>query len=273
MIAFRSPISKKLYPFQSPVRTRTLDDINTFEVTQRFGSLDGYFPGQLHGAVDIGNGHCGEPILAMAAGIAHRVSDGAGALGEVVDHGGGVSTAYWHLNVQTALEGQRVIAGDQVGVLGSTGLGAVCHCHIELKINGEKIDPEPYLFGATYGDNDDMPELTAYAPATVTLLPGTRVRIAPQVAPSTFAFQLVAAQNRNVGSVGTVAGQLVAGSTAWHVYWDAANRRWLYVHASTVEKIVPLVRSNTPPPPAAPPVLAPGTAIMAGARVLAVTAG
>jgi hypothetical protein len=46
----------------------------------------------------------------------------------------------------------------QVGVVGKTGLGAVCHLHIECKINGRKVDPEPYLFGAPLivGEEDDM---------------------------------------------------------------------------------------------------------------------
>jgi murein DD-endopeptidase MepM/ murein hydrolase activator NlpD len=31
--------------------------------------------------------------------------------------------------------------------IGDTGISFGCHCHLEIKLNGVLIDPEPYVFG------------------------------------------------------------------------------------------------------------------------------
>lgn len=157
IIQFRSPVTVELRPPgpQAPV--------GIFQVTQQFDTPDYYAmqkvprpdPLPTHGATDIGDLRCGAPIVAMAPGTAWRVQDNATALGAatnalgiVIDHGSGVRTAYWHLAAWTAPNGAWVNAGQEIGRLGNTGLLAICHCHIELLLNGVKIDPEPHMFGA-----------------------------------------------------------------------------------------------------------------------------
>lgn len=155
-LTFRSPVTKPL------LRAGTAKPVppdprayETFRVTQQFGSLDGYFKGQPHNAVDIGNFRCGDPVVAMLAGQARRVKDEAGALGVILDHGHGITSEYWHLNRQDVSDGESVPAGRQLGIVGSTGLGSVCHLHVEVKVNGERIDPEPLMFGGSL-ETDDM---------------------------------------------------------------------------------------------------------------------
>ena len=156
-IRFRSPVTRPLYPPRGD-KPRIADE---FYVTQRFDDLDYYWSqvdpakaAQKHRATDIGNGRCGYPIVAMAAGTAYRIKDNAtaygapnDALGVRVDHGHGVITEYWHLDSQTVANGARVSAGQEVGKLGKTGLGQVCHCHITCRVNGVLRDPEPLMFG------------------------------------------------------------------------------------------------------------------------------
>lgn len=157
-IQFRSPVLRPVLrlgtPKPVPPDPRAYE---TFRVTQTFGSLDGYYKGVAHGATDIGNFRCGDAVVAMAAGFARRVQDNAAslgalsnALGVVIDHGNGLTTEYWHLNAWTIpAEGKKVMPGEQIGVVGRTGLGNVCHVHIEAKRNGQRFDPEPLIFGGS----------------------------------------------------------------------------------------------------------------------------
>ena len=156
-IAFRSPVLRPLHPQHWVRPSGNLE----FRVTQRFADEDFNWrrnnptapndSGPRHNAVDIGNSQCDDPIVAMAAGKATCKTDGGGALGVILDHGSGVTTEYWHLNRQDVKTGDPVIAGQRIGLLGSTGLGDACHCHIVLRIEGEGDefrDPEKHLFGA-----------------------------------------------------------------------------------------------------------------------------
>jgi hypothetical protein len=167
-VPVRSPVTKPLLRAGTskpvPPDPRAYD---TFRVTQQFGSLDGFFPGQVHGAVDIGNFRCGDPVVAPISGMLTRVRDDATASGAATDALGvrilstvapAVSFELWHLNGYAGPSSGFVAAGTQVGVVGRTGLGNVCHLHIECKFSGRKVDPEPYLFGTplVVGEEDDM---------------------------------------------------------------------------------------------------------------------
>lgn len=149
-VPVRVPVTKPLLrmgtPKPLPPDPRAYE---TFRVTQKFGSLDGFFQGQAHGAVDIGNFRCGDPAIAPITGLLRRTKDGAGALGVVIQSTvePSVSWELWHLNGYAGPSSGLVTAGTQIGVVGRTGLGDVCHMHIEYKLNGVKQDPEPYLFG------------------------------------------------------------------------------------------------------------------------------
>lgn len=183
VLKFRSPVTLPLHRADW-VRP---PGVYEFVVTQRFGSLDGYYKGQAHGAVDIGNFRCHDPIVAMAAGNVRRVKDGAAAaglaatdaLGVVIDHGYGITTEYWHLDAWVGPATGWVQAGQQIGILGDTGIGAVCHCHIEAKRNGVRFDPEPLMFGGSINTDgeDDMRLPNAGYFATGRVGPGNRLRL------------------------------------------------------------------------------------------------
>jgi hypothetical protein len=167
-VPVRSPVTKPLLRAGTakpvPPDPRAYD---TFRVTQQFGSLDGFFEGKTHGAVDVGNFRCGDVVVAPITGILRRVQDNATALGAATNALGvviastvapSVTFELWHLNGYAGPSSGLVTAGTQVGVVGRTGLGNVCHLHIECKFSGRKVDPEPYLFGTplVVGEEDDM---------------------------------------------------------------------------------------------------------------------
>jgi len=153
-IAFRSPVNVPLLRFGAR-KPKPPDPAahDTFRVTKRSKDPEASGPGGKHMAIDIGNFRCGDPVVAMAPGKARPATDQAkgdgaptNAIGVIIDHGSGVITEYWHF--QSGIKAaKRVEAGDRIGLVGETGNADGCHCHIELKIDGVRVDPEPFAFG------------------------------------------------------------------------------------------------------------------------------
>lgn len=58
----------------------------------------------------------------------------------------GIVAQYQHMQGKSALKvGQSVTAGQEVGKVGSTGVSSGPHLHLEIKQNGQNIDPAKYL--------------------------------------------------------------------------------------------------------------------------------
>ena len=64
-----------------------------------------------------------------------------------IDHGNGWQTVYAHMEGFDVSAGDRVTPGQQIGRVGSTGRSTGPHVHVELRHNGERIDPAGYLPG------------------------------------------------------------------------------------------------------------------------------
>lgn len=101
--------------------------------------------GRMHEGIDIG-APTGTPIRAAAAGgvIYSGWMSGYGNL-VVLDHGGGISTAYGHQSSITVGNGQVVSQGQTIGYVGCTGHCFGPHLHFEVRINGTPVDPLGYL--------------------------------------------------------------------------------------------------------------------------------
>ena len=92
----------------------------------------------------------GSPVKASAAGqvrLVGRESQGFRIHGNVIgiDHGQGVNTVYLHLRNIKVKEGQMVRAGQIIGTVGSTGASTGPHLHFGLNVNGQAVDPTPWL--------------------------------------------------------------------------------------------------------------------------------
>ena len=101
--------------------------------------------GLFHNGTDIA-ASCGQPVFAAAAG---RVVE-AGAQGSygnwvLLDHGAGIETGYAHNSKVLIAQGQQVEAGEIIAMVGSTGASSGCHVHFETRVDGERIDSEPFM--------------------------------------------------------------------------------------------------------------------------------
>ena len=89
----------------------------------------------------------GTPIKVVADGTATFAAY-SGSYGYLVkvDHGNGVETWYGHTSKMLVKEGQAVKAGDTIALVGSTGNSTGPHLHFEVRINGEHVNPQKYLY-------------------------------------------------------------------------------------------------------------------------------
>ena len=51
-----------------------------------------------------------------------------------IDHGGGMTTLYFHMDKILVNVGQTVITGDQIGTIGTTGRTTGPHVHFETRL-------------------------------------------------------------------------------------------------------------------------------------------
>ncbi len=87
-----------------------------------------------HGAIDL-PGRTGTPIKAAAGGVV-ILARYYGLAGRTVfiDHGGGMTTLYFHMNEIRTSVGQTVVTGDVIGTIGTTGRSTGPHLHFEVRL-------------------------------------------------------------------------------------------------------------------------------------------
>lgn len=62
-----------------------------------------------------------------------------------IRHIDGKITKYFHLDSTPCKVGQLVKEGEQIGIMGNTGIGSGPHLHFELWINDNHVEPTQYL--------------------------------------------------------------------------------------------------------------------------------
>jgi murein DD-endopeptidase MepM/ murein hydrolase activator NlpD len=104
-----------------------------------------------HRGIDLNPGN-GFPVQAVAAGVVVEAIESHAGLGVhvVVEHvidRQVVQTVYGHMQFGSleVAAGDRVVAGQQLGVVGSTGQSTGAHLHFEVIVAGVQIDPLPWL--------------------------------------------------------------------------------------------------------------------------------
>lgn len=151
VVALRSEFMNQAYGAVSSVVNPTAETPNIWPVAGPISSYYGYrtSPGGIgstfHEGVDIA-GDYGTPISATAAGTVTQAGwvGGYGYLVEV-KHADGIVTRYGHNSAVLVYEGQHVDQGSMIALMGSTGNSTGPHCHYEVRIHGEAVDPMYFL--------------------------------------------------------------------------------------------------------------------------------
>nr|WP_157497923.1 M23 family metallopeptidase [Leifsonia sp. Leaf325] len=109
--------------------------------------------GAFHYGTDIA-ASCGQTVYAASAGTV-SYANWLGTYGNwvLIDHGGDVQTGYAHNSEILVGVGQWVAAGTPIALVGTTGASSGCHSHFEVRWNGARIDPQPFMAerGVTLG--------------------------------------------------------------------------------------------------------------------------
>ncbi|OYX56496.1 MAG: hypothetical protein B7Y93_03615 [Micrococcales bacterium 32-70-13] len=100
-----------------------------------------------HSGTDIATS-CGRPMYAASSGTV-EYAGWYGGYGNYIriDHGNGLTTAYAHIQnggIQVQM-GQQIAVGQQIALIGTTGISTGCHLHLEVRQGGVTTDSISYL--------------------------------------------------------------------------------------------------------------------------------
>ncbi|MEU5961660.1 M23 family metallopeptidase [Micromonospora parva] len=133
-------------------------------ITSSFGSRTDPITGETryHAGTDYSySGILGYPVRSIAAGTVTSAAYSASGYGNyvVVTHADGWQSLYGHMrDTPVVRTGAQVAAGQQVGVVGTTGRSTGPHLHLEVfRPNGSLVDPESVLTGAPYAGAPGSP--------------------------------------------------------------------------------------------------------------------
>lgn len=100
---------------------------------------------EIHTGVDIAAPK-GTSLVAMYDGEVVEVGEND-TLGRYIrmNHGGGIQIVYGHCESVVARQGDAVKAGEEVALVGSTGVSTGSHVHLSVMMDGETCDPATLL--------------------------------------------------------------------------------------------------------------------------------
>ncbi|MEO6221132.1 MAG: M23 family metallopeptidase, partial [Ginsengibacter sp.] len=137
-------------PAIQPVSNRDLD-----RIASGFGMrIDPvYATPKMHKGLDFTSPQ-GTPVYATGDGIVVESGFAEDGYGNkvVINHGYGYQTLYGHMVRVQARNRQKVKRGEIIGWVGSTGKSTGPHCHYEVHVNGQEVDPVYFFY------NDLTPE-------------------------------------------------------------------------------------------------------------------
>lgn len=118
-------------------------------ISGRFGSQRVYRgePGAYHSGLDIAPG-AGAAYVAPAEGVVVLAATSPFSLEGnllMIDHGGGLNSAFLHSQRLVVREGDRVRQGQLLGYVGATGRATGPHLHWSLEWQGARLDPLLFL--------------------------------------------------------------------------------------------------------------------------------
>lgn len=241
MVAFGNPVNGIIAPRGATPAP------GQFVVTSTFAEhvASGRGPG-----IDIGDGKCGSPLIAMCNGIVSKVftdPNGARVVRYISDRYPDCEPAIAHMPSFEVVLHQKLTEGQVIGHVGSSGATA-CHCHGGMKrlINGVWVEVDWWNLLRQNGAKEDFEMLKG---TFVGLVTNRRAKIASS--PSANFRDGVTTSDPilqqyptglPVHPVVQVNGQVVAGEATWYGCWlyvDAQHHYVFgYLHGSTLSPLV-----------------------------------
>ena len=153
MIVLREQLMNQSYGMQVQLlhTSSTTPDMwpvkGSISSTYGFRSSPGGIGSTYHEGIDIASDY-GVPVEATASGTVTQAGwmDGYGYLVEI-KHDGDIVTRYGHNSALLVSVGQQVEQGTVIALVGSTGNSTGPHCHYEVRIHGDAVDPTYFLPG------------------------------------------------------------------------------------------------------------------------------
>ena len=100
---------------------------------------------EFHGGIDF-RGKVGTEVVTTADGVVDKAKYVKGyGKHVVIKHKKGYKTLYGHLSKIEVKKGQRVVAGEKIGEIGSTGRSSGPHLHYEIIKHRRRINPSKYM--------------------------------------------------------------------------------------------------------------------------------
>ena len=147
---------------------RLLPNCKGYIITSPFGMRKHPVSGvnKMHNGLDIvgsnGGGGLSDYILAHTGGTVESVgySPSAGYYANIKVNGNTVMVYYHLREMPYVKKGATVKTGERIGYMGATGAVTGVHLHWGIKVNGNWIDPEPFLdkdytAGTTAGSKEE----------------------------------------------------------------------------------------------------------------------
>lgn len=117
-------------------------------ITSKFGYRANPFTNkgrELHSGVDL-KGKRGDLVKSTASGrVVFSGYDGQYGYVVKIKHANNYETRYAHLTKPLVKKGDKIEAGNPIGLLGSSGRSTGPHLHYEILKNNKKINPEKYF--------------------------------------------------------------------------------------------------------------------------------
>lgn len=131
-------LPKSTGKFMWPIRGRITSPFG-WRVHPIFGTR------RFHSGIDIAADY-GDNIKACDGGVViYSAWMGGYGYAVMINNGNGLVSLYGHNTELLVSKGQRVVKGQIIAHAGSTGNSTGPHCHFEVRLNGEAVNPRNYL--------------------------------------------------------------------------------------------------------------------------------
>ncbi len=139
------PVTAVAEPAGPLMRPMTfVEPVPGFAINSRFGMrrLGGERGARMHKGVDIAAPR-GTTVYSAAEGEIIRIGHQPEGYGNFIEmrHPNGMTTLYAHLSRIDVASRDRVLAGERIGLVGSTGYSTGPHLHFEVRRGGAQVNP------------------------------------------------------------------------------------------------------------------------------------